>query len=188
MRVKNKTHSLDLVQVAKDLVTTEDDVKIVEVMRAKKQNSVVYLACKITNKTLKNYRVYCKIVVIHRIDEDNINYTQYDEETVPEELWHCPSSILKLLSPNSNKNAKEFREVSREVLAELANEKSQPDSLTNLRVGTQIILISKKASDGSDIILEKICESGDARPYWQDVYTKRIYRKCDIQACGYEVY
>jgi hypothetical protein len=189
MQEKNLTGEIDMVKKAIEIVATETEIQKIEVRRARKQNNTVYMACKITDKSRNNqYKVLCKIIDFRYLNKDYFAYEMYDEKNVPEDLWHCPSSVLKLLSPFPDENSKEFRETSRDILSMLAAEKSQPDSLTNLPVDTQIVLVGKKATSGCDIILQKMYDKERGRCYWEDVYTHRIYRKQEIQSYGYEVY
>jgi hypothetical protein len=179
----------DRKEEVKHLLTSDNEKEKVVPLKICVQNTVAFAACKVTDKATNKSKTVCKIVET----STNLKYSKdflyeiYDENNCPEEFYTCPSSILKRLSPTTDKKALAFREESRDILELLAVEKLLPDSLTNLAIGSEIELINRKNRDGSPIILEKVWNSASKTPHWETIDTYQKYKKCDIQRIGYNI-
>lgn len=100
---------------------------------AEEENSIVFAVVCLTSTNLKEYY--------------NFSYKEMDETCGPYQ-FDCPKSILDLLSPTDNEYALEWRNRCYEVL----KEKKNPNSLSNLPIGSEIKYTNYK---GEEIVLFK---------------------------------
>lgn len=170
------------------ILTFENDDIVSTPVKICRQNSLVYAAVQIYNKKTKEKNVVGKVFLTStNLKWDKLfEYTEYDETSNPEYI-SCPSSILKKLSPTTDKNAKMWRQACKDTLGGLAAEKVYDKSLTNLPVGSRIKLINKANEEGNPIILIKDTYPKFTYPVWVDEETDDKYKICEIQSFGYEL-
>lgn len=109
----------------------------------------------------------------------NFGYKDMDE-TVGPGYYDCPVRILDLLSPIDSDFANEWRRCCRERAKAKKAEKTDPNSLDNLPIGTIIKC--------GDVKLEKSEPMAQfKRPFWLVVGKYQYYTKKQIKYKGYEV-
>ena len=112
-------------------------------------------------------------------DYYNFGYKDMDETMLPC-FYDCPVRILKLLTPTDNANANEWRHRCMEAAAKKKAERSDPNSLDNLPVGTVI-------KCNGHIAIKTAPMSRFKTPFWKAWNRNAYFSKADIKRNGFEI-
>lgn len=131
--------------------------------------------------------VFASIFLTSVDNGDYYNFSYKDmDETVGPCYYDCPASILKLLTPTESEYANEWREACWKKIEEKKKKRKDPNSLSNLPVGSKIEM--KYWGEGNPIIvLEKMNYWGYKRPIWVCSAMNTRFKEKDIQSQGYKV-
>ena len=109
----------------------------------------------------------------------NFSYKDMDESMGPGQE-DCPIGILNLLSPTSSEYANAWRDRCRVKAAKKKAEKSDPNSLNNLPIGTVI-------KCGDTELFKSAPMAQFKRPFWMVVGERMYFRKETILYKGYKI-
>ena len=109
----------------------------------------------------------------------NFSYKDMDESMGPGGE-DCPIGILNLLSPTDNEYANAWRDRCRVKAAKKKAEKSDPNSLNNLPIGTVI-------KCGDTELFKSAPMAQFKRPFWMVVGERMYFRKETILYKGYKI-
>jgi len=164
----------DRVAEVNDLLTWSDERIEFSVILSKAVGSTVYSAVKQTDKATGKESVI-GVVTLTSIDTSsdfNFSYKEIEESCGPSES-KCPQAILDLLSPvetiyggRAQEWAAEWRERCAEYNAARKTERANPDSLSNLPVGSQICWKYRDSEGEKEMELVKVDHPSRKRPIW----------------------
>lgn len=157
-----------------------------KVLKASLVGSVVYMA---VERQIEDERIVFAAVVLTSTDSKdyyNFSYKGMDETCGPYHV-DCPASILNLLTPTTSEYALHWREACWETIKSKREKRKNPDSLSNLPIGTLIEMKYWK-EEKPLIRLVKKNVIGYARPLWIDQESGRYkYAPKTIEGQGYTV-
>lgn len=177
-----KKGKVDRLAEIKSLYDGEENYKI---LKASLVGSVVYAA--IEKNTDDEKCVFAAVYLTSTKEDDYFNFSYKDlDETCGPNYYDCPESILKLLTPTDNDYAIEWRVECWENIRKKKEKRKNPDSLSNLPVGS--IIEMKYWKEGVDtIMLEKVRAYGYKNPIWYNESTGYRYQNKTIEQQGYKV-
>ena len=182
----NATHykkgKIDRIAEVKSLFEGEENYKV---LKASSVGSTVYMAIEkeVDGEKIVFGAVY--LTSINMKDYYNFSYKDIDETSGPCER-ECPESILKLLTPTDSKWANEWRNACWENIRKKKEKRKNPDSLSNLPVGSVIEM--KYWADNIPVLeLKKINYARYKNPIWYSSRTGYKYPAKTIETQGYKV-
>lgn len=126
-------------------------------------------------------RVFAVVFLTSTNAKDYYNFSYKDmDETMAPGPDDCPLSILNLLSPTDYEYANAWRDRCRVKAARKKAERSDPNSLDNLPIGTVI-------KCGETELFKSAPMAQFKRPFWMVVGERIYYRKKTILYLGYEI-
>lgn len=155
------------------------------VLKASSVGSTIYLAVERIVNEEKVVFAAVYLTSINMKDYYNFSYKDMDETVGPCQR-ECPESILKLLTPTDNEWANEWRNDCWENVRKKKEKKKDPNSLSNLPVGS-VIEIKYWEDDIPYLELEKINYSRYKKPIWYSSKTGYRYSAKTIEHQGYKV-
>lgn len=155
------------------------------VLKASSVGSTIYLAVERIVNEEKVVFAAVYLTSINMKDYYNFSYKDMDETVGPCQR-ECPESILKLLTPTDNELANEWRNDCWENVRKKKEKKKDPNSLSNLPVGS-VIEIKYWEDDIPYLELEKINYSRYKKPIWYSSKTGYRYSAKTIEHQGYKV-
>ena len=155
------------------------------VLKASSVGSTIYLA---VERIVNEEKVVFAAVYLTSINMKYYYNFSYKDmyETVGPCQRECPESILKLLTPTDNELANEWRNDCWENVRKKKEKKKDPNSLSNLPVGS-VIEIKYWEDDIPYLELEKINYSRYKKPIWYSSKTGYRYSAKTIEHQGYKV-
>lgn len=179
-----KGGKIDRLAEVENVLNGENEHGIWRVLKSSLVGKTIYSAVDFTNKTTGENIVFATVFLtsVDANDFYNFSYKDMDETCGPCEC-DCPKSILALLTPTENEFAQEWRKRCYENLEKKKLKKQNPDSLSNLPVGSKI-----SATWGAGvIILIKIKHGYYKNPVWVNEDITCRYKISDIERNGYIV-
>lgn len=156
-----------------------------KVLKASLVGSVVYLGIEKIKEDKKTVFASIFLTSVEKDNYYNFSYKEMDESCGPY-YYDCPASILKLLSPTDSKLANEWRESCWKKIEEKKNRKKDPNSLSNLPVGSRIEMKYWEENTPT-IILKKIKHGAYKNPIWVKEDLSARFTTKTIQTQGYSV-
>ena len=162
------------------------ETRYYKVLKTSVVGSTVYLAVETHNSNNEKI-VFAGVFLTRTNMKDYYNFAYKDmDETVGPCYYDCPASILKLLSPTDSEYANEWRKACWKRIEEKKAKRKDPNSLSNLPVGSTIEIKSLK--DSSMVVeLQKINHRSYKRPIWIDKLNWIRYPEKIIENIGYKV-
>jgi hypothetical protein len=173
--------AIDRVAECLDLCTSQTETTVWKPLKASAVGRVVYVAVEKT--TIEGERNVYAIVFVTSVNmKDYFNFSYKDiDETMGPLYYQCPNTILELLTPTTNTFATEWREKCYAYNTENKLSAKDPDSLSNLPIGS---VIEIKYWDGNNVRLTKRKHS-KPKTIWTDGTFR--YTTSAIKQCGYKV-